>query len=83
MQGVYWCPAQTECHDCVVSTDTYAEVPLWIFIWKTDYLKIFRGFPPVLQENVCVLQHAGTSRLLPVHYAGRSFPFKDVSCAVE
>jgi hypothetical protein len=67
----------------VVNPDACAEVPFWIFILKARYLSIFRGFPPALQENVCVLCRAGPSRFLPVRYADRSFLFKDMSSAVE
>jgi hypothetical protein len=74
LQGVNWYPAQTVCRGYVVSTASFAaEVPLLIFIFKTGYPKIFRGFPPVRQGNAWVVHHTARSRCLPVYYAQLSF----------
>lgn len=79
-QGVNWYPAQTVCHGCVVSTAYCAAlVPLLIFIFKTGYPKIFRGFPPARQDNAWVVHHTGRSRNLLVHYLELSFGC-DLTC---
>jgi hypothetical protein len=54
LQGINWYPAQTVCYGYLVSTACAAEVPLLIFIFKTGYPKIFRGFPPARQDNAWV-----------------------------
>jgi hypothetical protein len=64
LQGDNWYPAQNVCHGYVVTTASCAaEVPLFIFIFKTCYSKIFRGFPPARQDNAWILHHTGCSRL--------------------
>jgi hypothetical protein len=74
LQGVNWYPAHTVCYGYVVNTASCAaEVPFFIFIFKTGYPKVFRGFPPARQDNAWVVHHTARSRYLPVDYAELSF----------